>query len=180
MLDEATLEKLREALGQATLGEQLQRSAACTLETRHSLGSEGLLGVTSTRVLFITHDALHGTQIRAWSRQDLADAMLRTDLFGPRLTLRTDDGDEVTATGFTDDADGPALLVLLDRALDDVPLTMEPQLAVQEALDTSPPPTSRTVVPRPNRAAPVMVVAGAVAALLVGLAAAMVFFLLGA
>ncbi len=179
MLDEATLDKLREVLGQATLGEQVLRTAACSVQTRSSLGCDGLLGVTPTRVLFVAHDGLHGTQVTTWSRQNLADAVLRTDLFGPKLTLRTDDGDEITATGFADEGDGPALVTLLDRALDDVPLTMEPQPAVRafpteaSASDVGAPESARV-----TRIRAILVLAGAVAVLMVGMMAAVVIYLL--
>jgi hypothetical protein len=181
MLDEATLDKLREVLGQATLGEQVLRTAACSVQTRSSLGSDGLLGVTPTRVLFVAHDGLHGTQVTSWSRQGLADAVLRTDLFGPELTLRTDDGDEITATGFADEGDGPALVTLLDRALDEVPLTMEPQLAVRSIPTEAPP--SEAAPPelaRVTRIRAVLVLSGAVAVLMMGMLAAVVFYLLAA
>lgn len=179
MLDETTLDTLREVIVQATQGEQLQRTAVCTVQTRHSLGGDGLLGVTPTRVLFVAHDALHGTQTSAWSRQGLADAVLTTDLFGPKLTLRTDDRDEIVATGFADEGDASALVTLLDRALDDVPLTMEPQLAVH-AVSIAPPthdeaPIQPTVA---SRARTILVLAGAMAMLLTGLIAGVVFYLL--
>lgn len=152
MIDGATLEKLREAMARHTLGEALQRAVTCTVETHRSLGAEGLLGVSETRVLFATHDALHGTQVAQWSRAAVADAVFKTDLFGPKVTLRTDDGDEIRVSGFEDEADGRALVGLLDRTLDDVPLTMEPQPAVMEMMTAAEPP--QPPVPEPVNAKP--------------------------
>ncbi len=179
MIDPSTLDQLNDALGQHAPGERLLNRAVCTVQTRSSLGSEGLLGVTATRVLFASSDGLHGTQVGVWSRDAVTDALLRTDLFGPKLTLRTGDGEEIVASGFADPADAPALLAVLDPDLGDAPLTMEPQPSV--AFFDDPEPTAPLVdrsQESASRSSSVLVLAIAGAVVMLALVGGIAFVLL--
>jgi hypothetical protein len=179
LLDPSTLDELNEALGQAIADERMLKSAQCTVQTRASLGSEGLLGVTSTRVLFVARDSLHGTQIDNWGRGAVTEAVLRTDLFGPKLTLRTDAGDEIVASGFADQSDADALLALLGRDLGEATPTTIPPPTEDFFADRDLPAEApgRPTPPARNSATTLMlVVAGALAAL--GLVGGVVFVLL--
>lgn len=178
MLDDTTRETLHEAIGQRTLGERLDGLVECTVETRQSLGTEGLVAVTATRVVFASHDSLHGTQVTVWDRGALEGVVLETDLFGPKLTLTTADHGEIRIHRFADEGASAHLLELLDGS-PDVPLTMEPQPAVPQFFDSDPAviePTPTTAAA--GRARPVLVLAGAVSVLLIGVTSAAVFFLL--
>jgi len=178
MLDQGTRDTLHEAIGKRVLGERLILLVECTVEAQHSLGNEGLLAVTATRVIFAGHDTLHGTQVTPWDRSAITDVVLKTDLFGAKLTLRTTDNGEIRVHRFADEGAGPALVGLLDEISDDVPLTMEPQPAVFELLGTEPPPGPPTPAGRQGTTSTILVALGAAVMLALAGVSAGVFFML--